>query len=183
MPLLLAGGVCCCAAGFGPGVELVAGFAGAGVAAGAFEAEAGVAMGVGFVAGGAAAEVAVLAGVALSVELDFFEALDFFVVEPDESALAAVDLPASAPVADSAGEDFLELLLDFDFVELSAVFSVLEAAESAFVDFDFDFDFEVLAAEESASFESEDSVESAAESDFLDFDLDLGFALGVLDSV
>jgi hypothetical protein len=139
---------------------------------------------------GAAAEVA--AGAAESAELDFFERLDFLVVEAEASALVALDLLASplaaefvvedffalelfgavleeaessAAAAESADVDFLDLDFDLDFeAELSVVASLL-ASESGFLDLDFD-----LEVEEVVSFESEVCFASAAISDFFDFD-------------
>jgi len=134
MPLLLAGGVCCCAVGFAAGAEAVAGFAGAAVGAGVAVEAAGGGAGAA-VAAGAVAAVAV----ASAVE-DFFERLDFFVVEADVSALAAVDLPASAVVADSVEEDFFECELFWAGLaeeDLSA--SVEGPAVSDFFGLDLDF--------------------------------------------
>ena len=150
-------------------------------------------------AAGAALEVA--AGVAESAELDFFERLDFLVVEDEASALVAADLLASALAAELVVEDFFELELFFAVLEASELSAA--AAESAVADFlDFDLDFEAelsaaaslpesesdfldldfdLEAEESVSFESEDCFASADVSDFLD--LDLVFGLGALESV
>jgi hypothetical protein len=145
---------------------------------------------------GAADEVA--AGAAESAELDFLERLDFLVVAAEASALVALDLVASALVAEFVVEDFFELalflavleeselsaaaaesadvdFLDFDLdfeAELSAVASLLESASDFF---DLDFDLEA----ESVSFESE--VCFASVSDFLDFDL--VFVFGALESV
>jgi hypothetical protein len=153
-------------------------------------------------AAGAAVEVA--AGVEESAELDFFERLDFLVVEVVEdeaSALVAADLLASALAAELVVEDFFELELFLAVLEESELSAA--AAESAVADFlDFELDFEAelsaaaslpesesdfldldfdLEAEESVSFESEDCFASADVSDFLD--LDLVFGLGAPESV
>jgi len=148
---------------------------------------------------GAADEEA--AGAVESTELDFFERLDFLVVEADASALVALDLFASAfaaefvvedffalelflavleeaessvEAAESADVDFLDFDLDFE-AELSVVASLLES-ESAFLDLDFDLEVEAV-----VSFESEVCFASAVVSDFLDFDL--VFVFDALESV
>jgi len=118
----------------------------------------------------------VAAGAAESAELDFLERLDFLVVEAEASALAALDLLASALAAEFVVEDFFKLELFWGVLEESELSAA--AAESADVDFlDLDFDLEV----ESVSFESEACFASAAVSDFFDFDL--VFVFGALDSV
>ena len=146
---------------------------------------------------GAADEEA--AGAVESTELDFFERLDFLVVEADASALVALDLFASAFAAEFVVEDFFALELFLAVLEEAE--SSVEAAESADVDFlDFDLDFEAelsavaslltsepdfldfdLEVEEVVSFESEVCFASAVVSDFLDFDL--VFVFDALESV
>jgi hypothetical protein len=73
---------------------------------------------------------------------DFFERPDFFVVEADVSALAAVDLPAPAVVADSVEEDFFECeLFGVALAEEDLSASVEGAAVSVFFELDLDLDF------------------------------------------
>jgi len=199
MPLLFAGGVCCCVVALGA-VEVLEE---AGVAVAAVGADvAGFAAGVAalFDEAAGAGVPAKAAGADESAEADFFELRDFFgeVVESvavfASAAVAAssVDFldfeerflglsvaePAlSAAVAESEVSDFFERLFAFGLEEVSAAAESV-ADESDFFALALDFGFEAV-AEESAAAAPEDWAESSAAAFFFDFDLDFAALLSV----